>query len=471
MKIRHKITLWITGTGVLVSLVFSLIIYVEMRELPYKSIDAGLEVIGQILGRTAIAGKITPGGKMPENLPVDVNLYWIKIYDSHMKVLYQTRLTRYVNLPMYNKRSAYTVTKWIPEKAMGLGEDDNEIAFRLRTIHIRQHGLMYTIQIGRPVGSLQDEVGDLLQGIAVGLLVTTLLLVVLGYTIAGRILKPIGVINRLARDISDKTLHQRIPLGQSRDELYELSSSLNRMFDRLQYSFDMQKRFIADASHELKSPITLLMLFMEDAIHRKDLPDSFRQRMIHQTDTLRRMSRLVKNLLDLSALELKRAIVLKDVNLPDLLKSVLEDYEEVLAAKKITVTLDVPGKLQLRGDKDELQRVLINLVDNAIKYNHEGGEIRISASTTGHDVYISLFNTGMGIPEEDLDKVLEQFYRVEKSRSLQYGGSGLGLTIVKRIIELHGGKLEIESKLGAWTLVKLTLPTPARLRRFLESST
>jgi len=459
MKIRNKITLWITGTGILISLVFSLIIFMEMKELPYKSIDAGLEVIAQILGRLAIAGRITPGGKVPGDLPIDMNRYWIKIYDSHMKVLYQTKLARHVSLPM--RKKTYTVTQFIPQKSIDLGQEDNEVSFRVRTINVRQNGLHSIIQIGKPVGRLQDEVVDLIQGIAVGLLVTALLVIVLSYVIAGRILKPIGVINRMARDINDKTLHQRIPLGRSRDELYELSSSLNRMFDRLQYSFDMQKQFIADASHELKSPITLLMLFMEEAIHRRGLPDSFRQRLIHQTDILRRMSRLVKNLLDLSALELKKNIDLQEVSLPGLLKSVLEDYEDVFNAKKINITVDVPEKLQVKGDRDELQRVLINLVDNAIKYNHEGGEIKISATEINREIILSLFNTGIGIPKTDLDKVFEQFYRVEKSRSLQYGGSGLGLTIVKRIIELHGGTLKMESEPGAWTRVNVTLPVQA----------
>lgn len=461
MKIRNKITLWITGTGVFVSLVFSLIIFVEMKDLPYKSIDTGLEVIAQILGRLTITGKIPSRVRLPDDLPVDVNRYWIKIYDSHMKTIYQTGLARHVALPVRNNRRAYTVTKLMRENSTGLGEEDNKIAFRVKTVYLQKRGSGYIVQIAKPIGQLQDEVTDLVQIIALGLLATTLLLILLSYGVAGRILKPIGVINRMARDISDRTLDRRIPIGKSRDELYELSCSLNRMFDRLQYSFDMQKQFIADASHELKSPITLLMLFMEGAVHREDLPDSFKQRLIHQGNILRRMSRLVKNLLNLSALELKKNVDLKEVSLPGLLKSVLEDYEDVFAAKKITVIRDFPEELQVRGDKDELQRVLINLVDNAIKYNHAGGEIRITASKYDHGVRLSLFNTGIGIPKADLEKVFEQFYRVEKSRSLRYGGSGLGLTIVKRIVELHGGTLEMESEPGAWTRVNITLPVPA----------
>ena len=462
MKIRNKITLWITGTGVFVSLIFSLIIFMEMRELPYKPIDTGLEVIAQILGRLAIAGKIPSLGNPAGDLPINVNQYWIKVYDNHMKVIFQTELTHHVALPMHDKSTAYTVTRTLIEKSDDSRRENKKATFRVRTLHLGKQGSRYTIQIARPVGELQDEVVDLVQSIALGLLITTLLLILLSYGVAGRILKPIGVINRLSRDISDRTLNKRIPLGKSRDELYELSSSLNRMFDRLQYSFDAQKQFVADASHELKSPITLLMLFMEEALHRKDLPDSFMRRLTHQMNILRRMSRLVKNLLDLSALKLKRIIDLEEVNLPGLLKSVVEDFEDVFTARRISVTMNIPEELRVRGDKDQLQRVFINLLDNAVKYNYESGEIRISTSKVDHNIHFSLFNTGRGIPRADLERVFDQFYRVEKSRSLQYGGSGLGLTIVKRIVELHGGTVQMESEPGAWTRINITFPAPPK---------
>jgi signal transduction histidine kinase len=284
-----------------------------------------------------------------------------------------------------------------------------------------------------------------------------LLLVFLSYLIAGKVLKPIGVIDRLAREINDKNLSVRIPLGKRRDELYRLSESLNRMFDRLESSFETQKEFIASASHELKSPLALLQLSMEDCIQHPDLPEGLRHQLTRQTDIVHRMSRLVKNLLDLSALELKECFDLKEINLAELLNSVLSDYEVVFSAKKIDVQAHIPPKLKVKGDQEHLQRVFINLIDNAIKYNHDGGKIILKVSAKNGGVHISLFNTGTGIPTADLDRVFEQFYRVEKSRSAEYGGSGLGLSIVKRIIELHGGRIDIESEPSAWTRVNIIL--------------
>jgi two-component system OmpR family sensor kinase len=288
-------------------------------------------------------------------------------------------------------------------------------------------------------------------------------LIVLSYYIAGKILAPINVINRMARDINDRSLDQRIPLGKSHDELYELSESLNRMFDRLQYSFVLQKQFIADASHELKSPITLLSLFMEDAIHLKELPETLRPRLIKQYNTLQRMRRLVKNLLDLSALEAKETIDFEELALSGLVRSVYDDYIEVLEARQIDMKIDVPENLRIRGDRDSLQRVLINLVDNAVKYNIDRGRIEIKAEVKNGLVHLSIFNTGKEIPKKDIDRVFEQFYRVEKSRSSQYGGSGLGLTIVKRIIELHRGNITIESGPNVGTRVNIRFPNQAAL--------
>ncbi|HKJ30853.1 MAG TPA: HAMP domain-containing sensor histidine kinase [Balneolales bacterium] len=459
MKIRYKITLWIAGAGVLASLVFSVIVLWEMVEQPFRLIDKDLDTMAGTVVRFVETTTTQPKDAAQKDSPFDIGQYWIKIYDDHMNVLYQSKLTRYTDLPFKNTDQPYMAERNIPRERIDLGQDrKNEVAFRIKIFNKRLRDRPCKVLIGKPVEKLEEEIVDLAQGIILGLCATTILLIGLSYYIAGKILTPISVINRMARDINNRSLDQRIPLGKSKDELYELSESLNRMFDRLQYSFAMQKQFIADASHELKSPITLLSLFMEDAVYLKDLPETFRTRLIRQYDILQRMRRLVKNLLDLSALEIKESMDFEELNLSELAKSVHEDFVEVVEARHIDVAIRIPEELRIMGGRDSLQRVLINLVDNAIKYNVDGGKIEITAEAKNDNVYLSVFNTGNGIPEKDIDRVFEQFYRVEKSRSSQYGGSGLGLTIVKRIIELHQGNITIESEPEAWTRVNIHLP-------------
>jgi two-component system, OmpR family, sensor kinase len=467
LKIRNKITLWIAGAGVLASLLFSVIVFQEMAEQPYRLIDRDLESMAGTAVR--LFETTTTQSKPPhqKDFPFDTGRYWIKIYDDRMHVLYQSKLTQYTDLPIKNTIQPYMTKRIIPKKRINLGQNrKNEVFFRIKTISYRLHGQPCKVLIGKPMEKLEEEITDLVQGIAIGLSAATLLLIVLSYYIAGKILAPINVINRMARDINDRSLDQRIPLGKSHDELYELSESLNRMFDRLQYSFVMQKQFIADASHELKSPITLLSLFMEDAIHLKELPETLRPRLIKQYNTLQRMRRLVKNLLDLSALEAQETIASEEFALSPLVRSVRDDYVEVLKARQIDMEIDVPEDLRIRGDRDSLQRVLINLVDNAIKYNMDRGRIEIAAEMKSNMVHLSIFNTGKGIPEKDIDRVFEQFYRVEKSRSSLYGGSGLGLTIVKRIVELHKGSITIESgpEGGTWVNIRLAKQLPPAKR-------
>ncbi len=459
MKIRYKISLWITATGFLAGLLFSIIVFYEMLEQPYRLIDSELDTVARMVAHLTDSTRQRKADLPAETLPVEPHKYWIKLFDDHLNVLFQSALTAYTELPLYNKKKhGYIVRTIIPKDRINLEQDArNEVTFRVKTSRITVKSRPYLIQIGKPIEKLDEETIDLVQGMVTGLAAALLLLLGLSYMAAGKILKPVSIINRRVREINEKSLNQRIPTGKNHDELYELSDSLNRMFDRLQYSFDKQKQFIADAAHELKSPVTLLLLSLEEAVQRPDLPQAFKYRLIRQTDVLRRMGRLVKNLLDLSALELKETLNFQRFNLSDLVKSVFAEYEVIFATQSIEVTVKMAPALEITGDRDALQRVLINLVDNAVKYNRQGGQIKLEVSQENNATRISLFNTGAGIPRADIDRVFEQFYRVEKSRSSQYGGSGLGLTIVRRIIELHGGRVNIESEPGAWTRVDVVI--------------
>jgi signal transduction histidine kinase len=228
------------------------------------------------------------------------------------------------------------------------------------------------------------------------------------------------------------------------------------MFDRLQYSFSRQKEFIGNAAHELKSPLTVLMLGHEEMLAGNP-SDPIRQELEKQLNTLRRLSKLVRNLLDISRLEQEESCTRKPVKLDLLIFQVLEDYSELLKAQNIIVKTDIEECL-VSGDSEKILRLLINLLDNAIKYNHAAnGIIRITARMSKGHIVMTIANTGREIPAEDLPHIFEQFYRFEKSRSLSFGGSGLGLTIAQKIIDLHDGTIEVESNDG-WTIFTILLP-------------
>ncbi len=182
MKIRHKIALWITGAGVLVSLVFSVIVFLAMMEQPYRLIDDELNTVAHVVMPLASTAGEKPQGINHSQLPINSKKYWIKIYNDHQAVVYQSELTRLADLPLYDKHSGYNVRTTIPKERLRLNQDqENEVTFRVRRFRVPVRGGTYVVQIGKPIEKLDEEIFEIIKGIAFGLLTATLLLVFLSY--------------------------------------------------------------------------------------------------------------------------------------------------------------------------------------------------------------------------------------------------------------------------------------------------
>lgn len=458
MKIRQKITLWISGTALLAAVAVSAFVFLELVEEPVRLIDREMRHMADSLFEQGQDDISAPWSLNVDQLPFSPDRYWIRISDQDQNILYQSALTRYTEIPIREKKH-YNVERIIPREQVRIGQDDeNEVYFRVRVYEREIGGRLVTIRIAKPIEDLEEELLKVLRELAAGLAICTLVIVALSYKLAGRILDPLVVINHLVREIRERSLDRRIPVGKNRDELATLAISLNEMFDRLQYSFARQKEFVGNASHELKSPITLLMLTQEELLLRADLPAEIRKDVERQLFTLRRMSKLIRNLLDLSRLEQQETLTIGSVDMGGLMTLVLEDYRDMLLAGNISVAVDLPRDLLMAGDAEKLQRLLINLLDNAIRYNDaENGRIQIKAMQDEGHILLTVANTGQTIPPADNERVFEQFYRVEKSRSVFHGGSGLGLTIARKIVDLHGGVISIAGQDG-WTTVTVRLP-------------
>lgn len=460
MKIRHQISLWITFAGILASLVLSSVVLFDLIEEPYELLDQELD-----LNASTIANNfqlLPDGPQLFGSRPEEYHTpYWLRIFDGQKNIVFESELVSKVDLPLKESRMGYSVNTDISLHQIVPELEEDELAtFRVKNIPKEIAGQQYLFQIARPVESLSEEITELFITVGVGLAVSAIFLILVSYYFAGRILRPIQEINRTANEITEKTLDKRIPLGKQRDEIYDLCTSLNTMFDRLQYSFQKQKEFVANASHELKTPITMLRLSLEESLQDCGTPELFQQRLDAQLKTLLRMSRLVKNLLDLSRMELSETTAFEIFDLSDLVNSVVEDFNPLIQQQNIRLSVQMNGRIVVNADRDKIKRVFINLLENAVKYNLDEGEVHlwVEESLQTNAVNIILFNTGPGIPAEDRERVFEQFYRVEKSRASLLGGSGLGLTIVKKIVELHGGKISIQSKLGEWTQIEMILP-------------
>lgn len=464
MRIRPKITIWIAGTALFAAVGFSGFIFRELMEEPYKLIDNELQHMAESLFRQLETGRDKNAGTFSAAmLPYPPDQYWIRVTDDRGAVLYASKLARIVDIAVSRGFRPYNIEKIIPARLAQVGQDaHDEVLFRVRVFRHRQAGTMMTVAIAKPIEALEEEIQQLLGQLAAGLLAFTVLVVVVSYFLAGRILRPVVEINGLTRKISESSLDRRLPLGKNQDELYDLTVSLNRMFDRLQFSFERQKEFVGNAAHELKSPITLLMLAQEELSQRPGVDEILRADLVRQTDILRRMKRLVKNLLDLSRLEQQETLSRDVVDMQKLVGSVLAEYDAMLQTGSIRVDNRLAGPLVVEGDQDKLQRLFINLLDNAWRYNRKpDGEIRITGWKKGGRVTLVVANTGPGVPAGETGRVFDQFYRVEKSRSLANGGSGLGLTIARKIVELHGGAIDLVSDPDGWTRVTVSLPARA----------
>ena len=465
MRIRTKFTLWISLVSLSTTIVAAFFVYIELLEEPYKLIDRELyEVAGAALNVVDFSHPAETGGRL-QKLDYHINRYWFKMIDSNGKALFSSPLARLFDIPRRSDKGKFFIRQkislaqlWIdPGDLDELNEvTDDVVNFRVVTVSRDTPSGTFTVMIAKPLLFFDIELQELRSRVAWGICVAVVLVFLASYFLAGRLLRPISTINHHIRMIREHSLDRRIPLGDSRDELHVLSTSLNRMFDRLQYSFAQQKEFIGNAAHELKSPLTILMLGHEELLAGNP-PEKVRQELEKQLNTMRRLSRLVRDLLDISRLEQGETCRRQPVRLDHLIGQVVEDYQELLQARRITVEVETAAA-SLEGDPEQLLRLLINLIDNAIKYNLAAdGRIVIRTEKNDGQMVLTVANTGQPIPAADLPRIFDQFYRVEKSRSQAYGGSGLGLTIVKRIVELHGGEIEAASRDG-WTTFTITLP-------------
>ncbi len=230
---------------------------------------------------------------------------------------------------------------------------------------------------------------------------------------------------------------------------------------QLKQTDKVRRDFVANVSHELRTPLSILRGYIETLLDNPQTSDKELSRILRVMERhSKRLGLLVDDLLTLAQLESRSAgLQFSDVQLAELFQSVIRDWEKKLAEKQLKVVVDLsPDARTIRADETRLHEVLYNLLDNALKYSRENGEIRLRGAQHGPEIVLSVTDNGIGISKDDLPRVFERFYRADKARSRELGGTGLGLAIVKHIAQLHGGRVEAESELGKGTTIRVVLP-------------
>jgi heavy metal sensor kinase len=281
-----------------------------------------------------------------------------------------------------------------------------------------------------------------------------------GVWLGRRALLPVGRITDGARAITESNLSARLAVPKTRDELQQLSETLNDMLVRIEQSFARTRQFTADASHELRAPMTLIYTAAQHSLRRErsreELVDSM-QKILRESQ---RTTALIDDLLLLARGDAgKEPAAMEALDAAPLLRDAAEQATAMAAAKDISVSLELAADaLPVRANEAQLRRLLLILIDNALKYTPAGGRVTIQGSADPGGVTIAVADTGPGISPGNLPRVFERFWRADQVRSREAGGTGLGLTIAKQIAELHGAHLGVQSEIGRGSVFTIRLP-------------
>lgn len=312
---------------------------------------------------------------------------------------------------------------------------------------IQANGRAFTVQTGLPI----DQVDQTLALFRRYLLMFAPLLLFaaasVGFWLSRRALSPVDAITRTARTINASNLSDRLEKLTTGDELQRLSDTLNEMLGRIEHAFVRVTQFTADASHELRTPISLIRTEAEIALRRSRGDGEYREALRHILLEAERSTALVEELLTLARADSGRETLhIASVDLSMIVREAAEQWQELMATRNLTFIHQTTGnEVNVLGDRNVLQRLLTLLLDNAVKYTPAPGTIELQLETRGSSAIIRVRDSGIGIAVEEQPKVFERFYRVDKARSHDLNGAGIGLAIAQWIVQQHQGSITVES--------------------------
>ncbi len=282
------------------------------------------------------------------------------------------------------------------------------------------------------------------------------------YWIASLSLKPLRRFSDEIEKVTHRTLGQKIQ-EPGAEELKGLASTFNSMLDRLRRAFEIEKRILSDASHELKTPLSVILAESDVTLQKKRTAGEYEKSLLFIKEKAESMKKTLNDILNLAKLDsgLLRSGEFKELSINDCLSRAIEMVSPSARKKKIEIRFNAEAAFTIKGDKDRLTEAFLNLLDNAIMYNHESGHVDVSISPDNSNIVIQIKDTGVGIKQDELDKIFNRFYRSAEVRNRE--GTGLGLNIAREIIDAHGGEIRVESTPGRGSNFIILFPEPGIL--------
>jgi heavy metal sensor kinase len=420
-----------------------------IRELDL-SLDRDVETVENLIA-------VTPDGKIRVDTGDQEGNLLLEVWSEKGALLYQSSELggQLLGTPVVPNSPRHP-----PNRSVRLA---NKTRVRVITMPHRLGNQSLIVRLGVSEGVLRENFGVMVSALAFGLPMALLIVGLTGYFVARRALRPLDSMARRARQINAEHLNERLAIENPEDELGHLGSAFNDTLARLEHSFGQLKRFTADASHELRTPLTAIRSVGEVALQNVSDTHGDRDAIGSMLEEVYRLTHLVDSLLILSRAESGHVVLQRsEVSLRDLASESVT-LLEVLAEEKHQI-LQVEGDrgLTVSGDPLILRQALVALIHNAVKYSPPQGSIRVHVGSTNGDAFIEVHDSGPGIAPEHRTKVFERFYRVDKSRTRDVGGAGLGLSIAEWAVRAHGGKIELECDSEPGCTFRMRLPVDSK---------
>jgi heavy metal sensor kinase len=462
-SIRTRLTFWYTTLLFVSLLVFGAIFSYSLLKIFIYRIDNQITSVADMMVHTVIR----PSGQIfiPRDFDIMLERYfgvrtagsYIQVLEPHGGVIAKSsNLEGFsMTVPPSTYRAAIEgATTYEVVKTVG------KYPLRVVTKPIVLDGKFIAIvQVGSSFEGM-DEIFHLLAYILLpGILACVVVAGAVGWFLARKALRPVAEITGIARKITAENLDERIRADVPQDEIGRLAATMNEMIERLEKSFQQIRQFTGDASHELKTPLTILKGEIEMALRSKDDIQYMKEVLSSSLEEIDRMSYIVKSLLDLAKMDVEKGTLAKEpVRLDKVLADRHEHFKRLAFDSAVQLDILENKPVTVLGDQVRLSQLIYNLIDNAIKYTPRGGKVELRLGQDGQTAVFRVKDTGVGISAEDLPYIFDRFYRVDKARTREVGGAGLGLSICKEIAEAHGGTLTALSEAGKGSTFTASLP-------------
>jgi heavy metal sensor kinase len=451
LAIRWRLTIWITAAFILTIVAIFIVLTVVLGQVLYRDVNSDLSdnfnhVQGAMLLGASVESPALVTTLQPFPFPVVVRapdgalLAANDAADAQAMALSQDEILGII------------VEQGIVDKS----ETVKGEAFRVRSERVQVAGTVRIVEIGRSTQSIDDVMNALDRILLGGGVAATLVVFAVGYFLARTALRPVERMTQTAAEIEASGLTRRIAVSGKPAEIQRLADTFDAMLARLENAFAQQRNFVMDVSHELRTPLTGLRGNLDVMLMDQNLDAESRTQLEKMSNEVGRLIRLTSNLLYLAHAEAGREIAHRPVELDALCLEVI--YQARPLRNDVGLRLEHEEQVTISGDRDLLKQLILNLVDNAMKFSHQGGEVCVSLYEKDEAAEVIVADQGPGIPPNQLERIFERLYRGTNSQSTTVGGAGIGLAISRWIARVHGGDIRVESEVGSGSRFIVTLP-------------